>query len=167
MSYPNDWMQLNFNNENQANTPPIATTTAAARNNIPAVDDSRGARPIRRRSRASRRTPTTLLNTDTTNFRAMVQQFTGSPAATAEDTPAHSANAAGMFDFAQHMPSNLYQGRGAHVQYPSHMQQRHMFTVADVHGRGGGRDGGGGGGAHAPPESSSPNESRDYDSYML
>nr|XP_043613562.1 VQ motif-containing protein 22-like [Erigeron canadensis] len=31
----------------------------------------------RRRSRASRRTPTTLLNTDTTNFRAMVQRFTG------------------------------------------------------------------------------------------
>ncbi|XP_076899130.1 uncharacterized protein LOC143552909 [Bidens hawaiensis] len=30
----------------------------------------------RRRTRA-RKTPTTLLNTDTTNFRAMVQQFTG------------------------------------------------------------------------------------------
>ncbi|PWA60778.1 VQ-like protein [Artemisia annua] len=31
----------------------------------------------RRRSRASRKTPTTLLSTDTTNFRAMVQRFTG------------------------------------------------------------------------------------------
>lgn len=31
----------------------------------------------RKRSRASRKAPTTLLNTDTTNFRAMVQQFTG------------------------------------------------------------------------------------------
>ncbi|KAF7124976.1 hypothetical protein RHSIM_Rhsim12G0015000 [Rhododendron simsii] len=41
----------------------------------------RGSKPIRRRSRASRRTPTTLLNTDTTNFRAMVQQFTGGPTA--------------------------------------------------------------------------------------
>ncbi|XP_009784006.1 VQ motif-containing protein 22-like [Nicotiana sylvestris] len=38
----------------------------------------RGSRTIRRRSRASRRTPTTVLNTNTTNFRAMVQQFTGS-----------------------------------------------------------------------------------------
>ncbi|XP_071704557.1 uncharacterized protein [Rutidosis leptorrhynchoides] len=40
---------------------------------------SRVTRPTntRRRSRASRRTPTTLLNTDTTNFRAMVQRFTG------------------------------------------------------------------------------------------
>jgi hypothetical protein len=34
----------------------------------------------RRRPRASRRAPVTLLNTDTANFRAMVQQFTGIPA---------------------------------------------------------------------------------------
>lgn len=43
--------------------------------------EGRVAKPVRRRSRASRRTPTTLLNTDTTNFRAMVQQFTGGPSA--------------------------------------------------------------------------------------
>lgn len=36
-------------------------------------------KPIRRRSRASKRTPTTLLNANTTNFRALVQQFTGCP----------------------------------------------------------------------------------------
>ncbi|XP_057501706.1 uncharacterized protein LOC130785536 [Actinidia eriantha] len=34
----------------------------------------------KKRSRASRRAPTTVLNTDTTNFRAMVQEFTGIPA---------------------------------------------------------------------------------------
>ncbi|XP_057506310.1 calmodulin-binding protein 25-like [Actinidia eriantha] len=39
--------------------------------------DGRVSKPTRRRSRASRRTPTTLLNTDAANFRAMVQQFTG------------------------------------------------------------------------------------------
>ncbi|XVF81657.1 hypothetical protein PTKIN_Ptkin15bG0172900 [Pterospermum kingtungense] len=43
--------------------------------------EGRVGKPVRRRTRASRRTPTTLLNTDTTNFRAMVQQFTGSPTA--------------------------------------------------------------------------------------
>uniref|UniRef100_A0A2P2PTY7 VQ domain-containing protein n=1 Tax=Rhizophora mucronata TaxID=61149 RepID=A0A2P2PTY7_RHIMU len=43
--------------------------------------EGRVCKPPRRRSRASRRTPTTLLNTDTTNFRAMVQQFTGGPSA--------------------------------------------------------------------------------------
>ncbi|XP_035544731.1 VQ motif-containing protein 22-like [Juglans regia] len=36
-------------------------------------------KPIRRRSRASKRTPTTLLNANTSNFRALVQQFTGCP----------------------------------------------------------------------------------------
>ncbi|KAK4347521.1 hypothetical protein RND71_033860 [Anisodus tanguticus] len=34
-------------------------------------------KPIRRRSRASKRTPTTHLNADASNFRALVQQFTG------------------------------------------------------------------------------------------
>ncbi|KAM3361529.1 hypothetical protein P3S68_016383 [Capsicum galapagoense] len=34
-------------------------------------------KPIRRRSRASKKTPTTHLNADASNFRALVQQFTG------------------------------------------------------------------------------------------
>lgn len=42
--------------------------------------EGRVSKPVRRRTRASRRTPTTVLNTDTANFRAMVQQFTGGPA---------------------------------------------------------------------------------------
>ncbi|GMI67667.1 hypothetical protein like AT5G65170 [Hibiscus trionum] len=37
-------------------------------------------RNSKKRSRASRRAPTTVLTTDTTNFRAMVQEFTGIPA---------------------------------------------------------------------------------------
>ncbi|CAL9130266.1 unnamed protein product, partial [Musa textilis] len=41
--------------------------------------EGRVSKPVRRRSRASRRTPTTMLNTDTANFRSMVQQFTGIP----------------------------------------------------------------------------------------
>ncbi|XP_061346022.1 uncharacterized protein LOC133291729 [Gastrolobium bilobum] len=36
-------------------------------------------KPIKKRSRASKRTPTTLLNADSNNFRALVQQFTGCP----------------------------------------------------------------------------------------
>ncbi|VFQ76105.1 unnamed protein product [Cuscuta campestris] len=39
--------------------------------------EGRVAKPARRRPRASRRTPTTVFNTDASNFRAMVQQFTG------------------------------------------------------------------------------------------
>jgi len=45
----------------------------------PGVEGGRVGKPARRRSRASRRSPVTLLNTDTSNFRAMVQQFTGVP----------------------------------------------------------------------------------------
>ncbi|XP_022762605.1 uncharacterized protein LOC111308518 [Durio zibethinus] len=36
-------------------------------------------KPIRKRSRASKKTPTTLLNANASNFRALVQQFTGCP----------------------------------------------------------------------------------------
>ncbi|KAI0494979.1 hypothetical protein KFK09_025125 [Dendrobium nobile] len=54
-------------------TMPISVDVAAA------ASGSRGNKPARKRSRTSRRAPTTLLNTDTTNFRAMVQQFTGVP----------------------------------------------------------------------------------------
>ncbi|KAE9587753.1 hypothetical protein Lalb_Chr23g0277301 [Lupinus albus] len=41
----------------------------------------------KKRSRASRRAPTTVLTTDTTNFRAMVQEFTGIPAPTFTSLP--------------------------------------------------------------------------------
>lgn len=164
MSYPNDWVQLTYTDENQTGIPPITTVTAseggggtsAPRNNDQPLDRGHRARPIRRRSRASRRTPTTLLNTDTTNFRAMVQQFTGGPAAAS--TP-HLTNATGIFEFRQHIVPN--QGIGAQVQYypvPNQMhvqqQRRHVFMAGDTH-------------AHAPPGSSAPNGSRGYDNYML
>lgn len=41
----------------------------------------------KRRSRASRKTPTTLLNANATNFRSLVQQFTGKPSAPSVITP--------------------------------------------------------------------------------
>lgn len=47
----------------------------------PPLNQNQGApRNPKKRSRASRRAPTTVLTTDTTNFRAMVQEFTGIPA---------------------------------------------------------------------------------------
>lgn len=71
----------------------IATTTAAAAaaagNNQVMMQQQQqdqssqsqvGARNPKKRSRASRRAPTTVLTTDTSNFRAMVQEFTGIPA---------------------------------------------------------------------------------------
>lgn len=59
--------------------PSSAVTPSTQQPSQQSGSGGRGARPVRRRTRASRRAPTTLLNTDTTNFRAMVHQFTGAP----------------------------------------------------------------------------------------
>uniref|UniRef100_A0A7N0ZXT3 VQ domain-containing protein n=2 Tax=Kalanchoe fedtschenkoi TaxID=63787 RepID=A0A7N0ZXT3_KALFE len=58
------------------------------------------ARP-KKRSRASRRAPTTVLTTDTSNFRAMVQEFTGIPAppfATSSSSSLLFSGRSGRFD---------------------------------------------------------------------
>ncbi|KAL6137123.1 hypothetical protein ACLB2K_062418 [Fragaria x ananassa] len=71
----------------------VVTTTATASAAAPSNNtnslspEGRVSKPVRKRSRASRRTPTTLLNTDTANFRAMVQQFTGGPSTASFTTP--------------------------------------------------------------------------------
>ncbi|CAN4106375.1 unnamed protein product [Withania somnifera] len=57
----------------------VSVTTAIT---VPPADQliTQLVRNPKKRSRASRRAPTTVLTTDTTNFRAMVQEFTGIPA---------------------------------------------------------------------------------------
>ncbi|CAJ1938075.1 unnamed protein product [Sphenostylis stenocarpa] len=64
-----------------ANNDQIQThgTTNSSNNNV--------VRNPKKRSRASRRAPTTVLTTDTTNFRAMVQEFTGIPAPSFGSSP--------------------------------------------------------------------------------
>ncbi|KAF5725554.1 mental retardation GTPase activating protein 4 [Tripterygium wilfordii] len=88
---PNDWVQFypkSIPHATTAVTTTATTTTTTTTSNQFSSSSSGGfgpnlslegrvSKPIRRRSRASRRTPTTLLNTDASNFRAMVQQFTG------------------------------------------------------------------------------------------
>nr|XP_010323951.1 VQ motif-containing protein 22 [Solanum lycopersicum] len=89
---PTNWMQFYQPQRSPQTTmfsdATIVTTTASSvvrapdhhqhqHQHVTGPSDGRVSKPIRRRSRASRRTPTTVLNTDTTNFRAMVQQFTG------------------------------------------------------------------------------------------
>ncbi|WOL03360.1 Cytochrome P450 [Canna indica] len=62
-------------------TAAASTPAAGGSSARPGEAEGRVARPARRRTRTSRKAPVTLLNTDTTNFRAMVQQFTGFPSA--------------------------------------------------------------------------------------
>ncbi|XP_068653980.1 VQ motif-containing protein 22-like [Aristolochia californica] len=94
-SEPTDWTQFYHLSPGQVVAPSssvaaesvVVTTTTATATANPSLGsggsyshiEGRVGKSARRRSRASRRAPTTLLNTDTTNFRAMVQQFTGVP----------------------------------------------------------------------------------------
>lgn len=72
------------NNSDMVSDSTVVTAAVSSATTPPASsglnpDGGRVVKPVRKRSRASRRTPTTLLNTDAANFRAMVQQFTGGP----------------------------------------------------------------------------------------
>ncbi|KAL7086576.1 hypothetical protein ACP275_13G009900 [Erythranthe tilingii] len=170
MSNPSDnWMlqyQTDFSGIGQTEVPPTTTAAAAAaaaRVNNLSPDQGRVAKPIRRRSRASRRTPTTLLNTDATNFRAMVQQFTGGPAASFAARPQIPSSGGAALNYIQHA-SNMDPARGFHVQYPNpnqQQQQQHMFLMDSMHG-------GGGLPAAPPPGNASENDhqNRNYHSYM-
>ncbi|KAL3527751.1 hypothetical protein ACH5RR_012407 [Cinchona calisaya] len=63
--------------------PPVPENIVRPAAAAPPADQNNPAHVVRnpkKRSRASRRAPTTVLTTDTTNFRAMVQEFTGIPA---------------------------------------------------------------------------------------
>ncbi|XP_045815148.1 putative uncharacterized protein DDB_G0277255 isoform X2 [Trifolium pratense] len=51
-----------------------------ARTTLSSPQPPSSSRNTKKRTRASRRAPTTVLTTDTSNFRAMVQEFTGIPA---------------------------------------------------------------------------------------
>ncbi|KDP27418.1 hypothetical protein JCGZ_20246 [Jatropha curcas] len=54
-----------------------STTSSSSPNHQSIPNKGLISKPIRRRSRTSKKTPTTLLNANTSNFRALVQQFTG------------------------------------------------------------------------------------------
>ncbi|KAL2458278.1 VQ motif-containing protein motif-containing protein 22-like [Forsythia ovata] len=118
MSNSTDWMHIyqhNLSGQSQ-NTPSFngsvsesvtvsatAGATAAQQSNLSPsysnlnMEGGRVSRPMRRRSRASRRTPITLLNTDTSNFRAMVQQFTGGPSSSFASRPEYSNGLTGRW----------------------------------------------------------------------
>ncbi|XP_038898930.1 VQ motif-containing protein 22-like [Benincasa hispida] len=79
-----DHDQVNTNNNSDTVSDSTVVTAAVSSATTPPAStglnpDGSRVKPVRKRSRASRRTPTTVLNTDAANFRAMVQQFTGGP----------------------------------------------------------------------------------------
>ena len=165
MSTPTDWVQFYPNSSHLAppgratsstqspdaavgttsSSPPAGAAAGAAATHgggAHLTPEGRVAKPIRRRSRASRRTPTTLLNTDTSNFRAMVQQFTGGPSAPFAGGNQHHHGAVPGFAFGQRVnPSTavMVQPSMYHLQYhhqpqqqpqqPQYQHQNYMFTL--------------------------------------
>ncbi|KAJ7964610.1 VQ motif-containing protein [Quillaja saponaria] len=176
MSNQNDWLQFyhqqnypSLSNAAAITTATATTVTPEATNSLSGLNpEGRVSKPIRRRSRTSRRTPTTLLNTDTTNFRAMVQQFTGGPCNAPFQAPGVSSNLG--FGFGPRHQAQLNSGGPGAMGPPPVFQlyqqqqqnQPYMFSVNSGnnnnmagngggggfvmdHGHGGGRGGGGGG----------------------
>ncbi|CAM0909265.1 unnamed protein product [Alopecurus aequalis] len=74
----------------------------------------------RKRARVSRRAPVTMLNTDAANFRAMVQQFTGIPAA-----PAGPVINFGVPNYGFHQPP-----QAASVSFDQLHQRQQQYTGA-------------------------------------
>ncbi|KAL2524788.1 vq domain-containing protein [Abeliophyllum distichum] len=157
MSNSTDWMHIyqhNLSGQSQ-NTPSFngsvsesvtvsatAGATAAQQSNLSPsysnlnMEGGRVSRPMRRRSRASRRTPITLLNTNTSNFRAMVQQFTGGPSSSFASRPEYSNGINFGFGVGTQQSMNPSAGMapsGFHVQYQRPQQQyqnqqQHIFS---------------------------------------
>ncbi|KAF3450043.1 hypothetical protein FNV43_RR06122 [Rhamnella rubrinervis] len=71
--HDNEWIETSY--------PPGQTLADAqlSPNGSPTASSTTTSKPIRRRSRASKKIPTTLLNANAKNFRSLVQQFTGCP----------------------------------------------------------------------------------------
>lgn len=168
MSSPTDWAKYYQQNLSGADADADAAAAAAAStgmmltsNNLSSPHGSapssssnlsptegRVSKPphARRRSRASRRTPTTLLNTDTTNFRAMVQQFTGGPNSPFASTPsAHQSFGFGLGAVGNRQASHLQNPNqnpsstvmlpspGYRLQYqPQYHSQGYMISLGNV-----------------------------------
>ncbi|KAB2020774.1 hypothetical protein ES319_D07G091800v1 [Gossypium barbadense] len=151
MSSPTDWSHFycqNLSNQEQVSfdeqghDATVVSTVTATSSGGHLSPEGRVGKPARKRSRASRRTPTTLLNTDPTNFRAMVQQFTGGPSAVrfASD----SVHLGGPdFGFGVRQPNAInpgsltvppagfqlqYQQQQQQLQLMQHQNQAYMFS---------------------------------------
>ncbi|KAM3320910.1 hypothetical protein P3S67_008112 [Capsicum chacoense] len=148
---PTDWVQIyqhTLSRQQQPPPPPPLQSTAAFRgvrefdattvittptssSSCPSVPQHHGhgpvgrdSRPIRRRSRVSRRTPTTVYNTDTRNFRAMVQQFTGN-----QNQPVQSE---GPVRFFGPRNINLVNPRAYSIQFQQQVQQNQQQVQQNV-----------------------------------
>lgn len=171
MSTPDEWMQFYqtnyFSDMSQIlPPPPAATSFADSRSSNLTPNHGRISKPLRRRARASRRNPTTLFNTDTSNFRSMVQRFTGAPISTIAARPQLPGGGETFALDAMNEAAtaiNAPAAAGFHVQYSHHpLQQRQVFEINRMQG------GGEAVSSHTSPGFSSSKDHREYYSnYMM
>ncbi|KAK9267409.1 hypothetical protein L1049_009834 [Liquidambar formosana] len=117
MSSSGDWLQFNQQTVAGQAAPPggltdATTVTTSSSNMAGGQLNPKGgclSKPIRKRSKASKKTPTTHLNANTTNFRALVQQFTGCPTSSAPSSLIGT----------QGGPINLHFGQGGYQIHPN------------------------------------------------
>ncbi|KAK1439388.1 hypothetical protein QVD17_05205 [Tagetes erecta] len=94
-------------------------------------------KPIRRRSRASRRTPVTVLNATPTDFRALVQRFTGCDSKD-NDALASSASAVNLpkgpvnIDFTRNIDHAADQSSSRYTYYDNQMIIRSGLQTEQV-----------------------------------
>ncbi|KAF8411285.1 hypothetical protein HHK36_003832 [Tetracentron sinense] len=143
MLNPSDWVQFyqrnlagqvaepdrRFSNtmfDDRVSKTSVVTSASSPRNLSP---EGRVSKPARKRTRASRKTPTTLLNTDPTNFRAMVQQFTGGPSASISSGPRTSATTLsfGLGNQQQHLNANPITEPSGY--YYRQLQQQYLLSL--------------------------------------
>ncbi|CAA7034726.1 unnamed protein product [Microthlaspi erraticum] len=90
-------------NQNTNTSRPICSVPTDKKNGL----NNLATRNPKKRSRVSRRAPTTVLTTDTSNFRAMVQEFTGNPSTPFTGLSSSSAYPRSRFDLFGSSSSSL------------------------------------------------------------
>ncbi|KAJ3707803.1 hypothetical protein LUZ61_011508 [Rhynchospora tenuis] len=111
------------------NTATSASGMTGPTNSPPSnMEASRIGKSPRRRSRASRRAPVTLLNTDTSNFRAMVQQFTGIPSGpySSGSLPGSSSGSGPTISFGLDFSAPAVRPSGAVMSFGQLQQQQYQ-----------------------------------------
>lgn len=89
--------------------------------------DGRVSKPSRKRTRVSaKKDHTTILNTDISNFRAMVQQFTGAPQSAAYLSSVPRVNLSGNYNSSSGM-SYEYNQQAGHQLHPYQQQQQQLM----------------------------------------